>query len=393
MFAYSTFNQYYYDCCNILDIEYNYSEATLKKAYKNKVLKCHPDKGGSTNDFIRVNEAYQFLSSLNIDKPRVSKYKNTIANNNNEFESKSINFKRERINENNINNIKKEKKNVVYKLEIELSDAYFGNKKTVKLNRNRLCEKCKNENLLSVANSECKECKGKKYYSQMKEIQLELKPGIYDGCKIILKGEGEEYPWKEPGDIIFEIHIKANKDYLRKGSDLYTYKKVTIGECLGMENILINLFNKDKFYVNKNKMVINSLETFTVKGKGFKFYDDNSMRGNLHIKFNFSFPTDLNNDQKVIIKNTIEKNYKKYLHNNIVRINDKNKSEKNPNKQQGIFKNAKKFNIKNNNFINKTNLSKSLDDKSDNKKDKKYEIYELVKYNETLINKSYFYKQ
>ena len=54
--------------------------------------------------------------------------------------------------------------------------------------------------------------------------------------------------------------------------------------------------------------------TKTVIGKGFPFFDDNSHRGNLHIKFNISFPN-LKLEQKKIIKNVLEGNYMQYMKN------------------------------------------------------------------------------
>ena len=65
-------------------------------------------------------------------------------------------------------------------------------------------------NVLDMANINCEECGGKKYSSQKKEVQLIIKPGTYNGCKVTFKGEGEEYPGIEPGDIIFDINIKEN---------------------------------------------------------------------------------------------------------------------------------------------------------------------------------------
>lgn len=38
------------------------TEATLKKAYKRAVLKAHPDKGGSVDSMVEVQQAYDFLS-------------------------------------------------------------------------------------------------------------------------------------------------------------------------------------------------------------------------------------------------------------------------------------------------------------------------------------------
>ena len=110
--------------------------------------------------------------------------------------------------------------------------------------------------MLEIKNVNCEECEGKKFSLQLKEVQLIIKPGTYTGCKVTFKGEGEEYLGIEPGDIIFDIHVKENKNFLRKGSDLYIHKNLSIKEFLGMDNILINLFGRAKFFANKNKIII-----------------------------------------------------------------------------------------------------------------------------------------
>ena len=452
-----SFNAYYEDCCKVLNIDNYHNETTLKEAYHKKVLETHPDKGGKTEDFIKVNEAYKFLNSLIMDRPKVSKCKDTIPKErtSNIFRENDVFFKNKKKvninssktnlknnqneNDENIlkNKIKNKPKNVTYKLEIELSDAYFGSRKIIKLNRNRICKKCSENNQLNESNTNnCEECNGKKYSSQFKEVQLIIKPGTYSGCKVIFKGEGEEYPGYEPGDIIFEILVKENKNFLRKGSDLYTYKNLSIGESLGFDNILINLFGKDKFYVNKNKIVINPGETKTIIGKGFPFFDDNTHRGNLHIKFNFSFPSKMKLEQKNIIKNAFEGNYSQYINKN---ENEKNinNNNKNNNINKNNLKNAnlginkkkqkiinkqfnrnsfvpKLFNIKadnkkqndkiknqNNNNLkrSKSEINKLLNKKPDINKNgneknlNNLEIYDLVKFDEKLINKGYFYEK
>ena len=449
-----TFNIYYDECCKTLDLNKYHSSSSLKKAYHKKVFESHPDKGGSTQDFIKVNEAYKFLSSLIIDKPQASKCKEFIPNekinNNNIKIKKDFNFQQKEIfNQNNnekdkdkekgsnLNKNKSRPKNINYKLDIELSDAYYGARKIIKLNRNRICKTCKEKNLLDMINIKCEECGGKKYSTQIKEVQLIIKPGTYNGCKVTFKGEGEEYPGIEPGDIIFDIHTKENKNFLRKGSDLYIYKALSISEFLGMENILINLFGKTKFYANKNKIVINPGEVKTIIGKGFPFFDDNNHRGNLHIKFNISFPLNLKLEQKKIIKNVLEGNYMQYLKNtnttteknsnNNITLNKNNFKKNNTNNQNNNnykpIKKSKfipKFNIKKesnnqreknknrnttntfNCFRSKSELDKSFNKKSkvnnsninEKEKDLKHlEIYELVKFDESLVNKSYFYQK
>ena len=440
-----SFNSYYEDCCKILKIEKYHNESILKDAYHKKVLETHPDKGGKTEDFIKVNEAYKFLNSLIMDKPKVSKFRDSFPNNkkyfqeNDNFEQKkkkiSISISKLNKNNNKYEKNKNKSKNVTYKLEIELSDAYFGARKIIKLNRNRICKKCSENNLLNETNLNCEECNGKKYSSQIKEVQLIIKPGTYDGCKVTFKGEGDEYIGYEPGDIIFEIIVKENKNYLRKGSDLYMYKNITIGESLGMDIILINLFDKVKFYVNKNKILINPEETMTIIGKGFPFFDDNKHRGNLHIKFHFSFPPELNLEQKNIIKNVFEGNYKQYIKSNeFIELNKKNNTINNTNKYnikkinlvlnkkiENCNKKYKKFSyapkifnlrtdnkkqnekLNNQNYVkkSKSDINKSFNKNPDinlnkNEKENKInniELYDLVKFDEKFVNKGYFFNK
>ena len=46
---------------NILQIEPPIDESILKKQYHKLSLKYHPDKGGDSNDFIKLNDAYNKL--------------------------------------------------------------------------------------------------------------------------------------------------------------------------------------------------------------------------------------------------------------------------------------------------------------------------------------------
>ena len=48
----------YYD---ILEINKNANNNEIKKNYRNLAIKYHPDKGGDSNDFIKLNDAYNKL--------------------------------------------------------------------------------------------------------------------------------------------------------------------------------------------------------------------------------------------------------------------------------------------------------------------------------------------
>ena len=54
----------------ILDVESAASEATIKAAYRAKQLAAHPDKGGSAEDFVRVQAAGKLLLPQHIKRGR-----------------------------------------------------------------------------------------------------------------------------------------------------------------------------------------------------------------------------------------------------------------------------------------------------------------------------------
>ena len=52
------------EACAELQLSRHHSEKELKSAYRKRSVETHPDKGGSTEKFLRVSEAYELLSQL-----------------------------------------------------------------------------------------------------------------------------------------------------------------------------------------------------------------------------------------------------------------------------------------------------------------------------------------
>lgn len=50
---------------NILGAERTADEKAIKKLFRDAALICHPDKGGTDEDFQKVNEAWQVLGDAN----------------------------------------------------------------------------------------------------------------------------------------------------------------------------------------------------------------------------------------------------------------------------------------------------------------------------------------
>lgn len=48
---------------SLLELDVPFSLQDLKRSYKNKAFKLHPDRGGTHEDFVALNRAYQYLSA------------------------------------------------------------------------------------------------------------------------------------------------------------------------------------------------------------------------------------------------------------------------------------------------------------------------------------------
>ena len=171
--------------------------------------------------------------------------------------------------------VKQKTKSVLHQIEIPLEDMYKGSKKTIEISRHKICttcsgtgskikdaktkcmgcngtgakvkqtqtmmgimqqsvvcNDCNGEGTLIKEKDKCTSCKGKKTTIQKKQLDLDMEKGIYDGKRIIFKGEADEFPGVEAGDLYIEILQKKNNLFQRKGADLVYKMSITLMEAL-----------------------------------------------------------------------------------------------------------------------------------------------------------------
>ena len=70
------------DSYDMLGISKDATEEEIDAAYKSKIKEVHPDVGGSRKDFIKVNNAYNNIKSIESDteKSISEKLKNKFEN-------------------------------------------------------------------------------------------------------------------------------------------------------------------------------------------------------------------------------------------------------------------------------------------------------------------------
>ena len=83
------------------------------------------------------------------------------------------------------------------------------------------CPDCNGEGEIIRDKDRCKQCHGKKTTIERKVLHVHVDKGVQNGKKIEFRGEGDQMPGIEPGDVVFEIEQKPHARFQRKGDDLF----------------------------------------------------------------------------------------------------------------------------------------------------------------------------
>lgn len=132
------------------------------------------------------------------------------------------------------------------------------------------------------------------------EVRISLPAGIADGQKIRLKGRGApSLSGGERGDLYITFRIEPDKEFTRKGDDLYTTATTDLYTLLlGGEIILPTLSGSVKVNVRPGTQPDSKLR---LRGKGFPVYKQEGKQGDLIVTFKLQLPA-LNEEQKELLR-------------------------------------------------------------------------------------------
>lgn len=78
----------------------------------------------------------------------------------------------------------------------------------------------------------CEQCNGAGRVIQDRTLEVEIPPGIHDGQRIRLGGEGHAgTPGGRAGDAYVEVHVRHDDRFVREGNDVYTTVDLTITQA------------------------------------------------------------------------------------------------------------------------------------------------------------------
>ena len=300
----------YYD---ILELSKNASIDQIKKSFRKKAMKEHPDRGGDADKFKKISEAYEILSN-NEKREVYDKYGKMGLEHSMNENTHPMNDIFQMFGQNSSPQAKKSEP-ITKILSVDLKTLYNGI--TIKQQIERqiykaktgkplLCGYCNGKGyiesfkqigpgMLQQVQKPCQYCNRTGYnaiiLTEMKTFKITIEKGMKDGQKIKIKNEGHHTPGNTPGDIIFIIKMKQHAQFKRENSHLLIKKNITLSEALCGTSFYIK--HLDGRYLNistKKDTIITPDSIKIIKEEGMPLQKNPFNKGNLVIYFSITFP-------------------------------------------------------------------------------------------------------
>ena len=147
----------------------------------------------------------------------------------------------------------------------------------------------------------CPECGGTGYINTRKRINVRIPAGIDNGQGVRVRGEGE--PGENGGgrgDLIVEVIVRADPQFRREGTDIYSTVNVPYPIMVMGGDITVRTVDGD--VPCKVAQGTQSGTRVRIKGKGVPRLNGVG-RGDHFVTLNVDVPVSLTNDQKAALKN------------------------------------------------------------------------------------------
>lgn len=351
------------DFYKILEVNKDASTAEIKKAYRKKALKYHPDKNPNNPEaekkFKEVSEAYEALS--NPEKRRIyDQYGKAGLSGQGGFSSAGFSSMEEALRTfmdafgggggGSIfesffgGGFEKEERNVQgsskqMSITITFEEAAKGSVKEVIISNLKKCETCLGSGAFSKSDIHtcsacrgkgqifqsrgffsmsstcpnchgagkiiarpCQDCSGQGLVRKKMKVKIKIPAGINDSMRIKMRGYGDDSEGSGPsGDLYVVVYVKPHDTFTRKADDVYIDLPLTFTEAaLGAKKEVPNILKENlKITVPEGTQPGKILR---IKSKGFPNVHSPQIKGDLLVKINVEIPVKLTQDQKEILK-------------------------------------------------------------------------------------------
>ncbi|KAI9679918.1 MAG: Type I HSP40 co-chaperone [Caeruleum heppii] len=163
-----------------------------------------------------------------------------------------------------------------------------------------VCSECQGEGEIIRDKDKCRQCNGKKTVDERKVLHVHVDRGVRSGQRIDFRGEGDQVPGLEPGDVVFEIEQKPHSRFQRKDDDLFYGAEIDLLTALAGGVIWIEHLDDRWLRVPIQRgEVISPGDLKMIRGQGMPSYRHHDC-GNMYVKFDVKFPEPgFNSDEEI----------------------------------------------------------------------------------------------
>ncbi|MEK7216146.1 MAG: J domain-containing protein [Chloroflexota bacterium] len=184
-------------------------------------------------------------------------------------------------------------------VEVTLEESFSGAPRTYQVQSEETCAVCKGAG--SIAGTPCAACQGTGAQARPRRIEVQIPPGVTDGSKVRVAGEGQPGSSGAPkGDLILLVKVRPHDRFERKNDDLYTDLPVPLlTALLGGEVQVATLKGNVAL-----KIVAETQNGRTIRlaGLGMPKLGTPSQRGDLYARVKVVLPTGLTQEQRSLFE-------------------------------------------------------------------------------------------
>jgi molecular chaperone DnaJ len=162
------------------------------------------------------------------------------------------------------------------------------------------CPKCEGEG--RMVEDPCGECRGAGRARKSKRLSVNIPKGSDSNLRLKLTSEGDVGPrGGPPGDLYLYLHLKADDRFQREDTELYVELPVSFAQlALGDEVEVPTMEAPHRLKIPHGTQPGTE---FVIKGLGFpELGDTRGRRGDLHVSVRLVVPTELNDEEKDLIR-------------------------------------------------------------------------------------------
>jgi len=158
----------------------------------------------------------------------------------------------------------------------------------------RTCPQC--QGMGQVIKDLCPACHGEGRSNQERVLGLKIPPGVDDGTRLRVAGEGGVATrGTAPGDLYVILKVREHPFFERRGNDLYCTIPVSIAQAsLGAEIQVPTLDGEERLHISEGAQ---SGQVFRLRGMGMPVLEGRG-RGDLYVAILVVTPTHLSREQK-----------------------------------------------------------------------------------------------